>query len=82
MGMVYGSEEMRKEIYDMLTNAGHARLLSTQINATTALSVCVRPLTYDVVLGEKNIVSCNCPENAITIYMAMMADFKGDIYNG
>lgn len=82
MGMVYELEEMKKEINDILLKAGYAQLLSTQINATTALSVCIRPLTYDVVLGEKNIVSCNCPENAVTIYKAMMADFKGDIYNG
>lgn len=82
MGMVYKSEEMQKEIDDMLTETGNLQLCSTQVNATTALSVCARPLTYDVVLGNKNMVSLNNLENAITIYQAMRSDFKGEVYNG
>lgn len=82
MGMVYQSEEMQKEIDEMLTETGNVQLLSTEINATTILSLCARPLTFDVVLGGRNIVSLNNVENAITIYHAMMADFKGKIYHG
>lgn len=82
MGMVYESEEMQREINDMLTETGSLQLFSTQVNATTALSVCARPLTYDVVLGGKNMVSLNNLENAVTIYNAMRADFKGEVYNG
>lgn len=82
MGMVRESEDMQKEINRILAAAGYEKLISTQINASTDLSVCVRPLCYDVVLGGKNIVSCNLPENAVAIYHAMRADFKGEIYNG
>lgn len=82
MGMVYESEDMQKEIDEMLTEAGNVQLFSTAVNSTTALSLCARPLTYDVVLGSKNIVSLNNLENAVTIYRAMMADFRGDIYHG
>lgn len=82
MGMVRESEDMQREINRILTAAGYEQLISTQINATTDLSVCIRPLCYDVVFGGKNIVSCNCPENAITIYNAMRADFKGEVWHG
>lgn len=82
MGMVYQSEEMQKEIDEMLTEAGNVQLCSTEVNATTTLSLCACPLTYDVVLGGRNIVSLNNVENAIIIYCAMMADFKGEIYHG
>lgn len=82
MGMVYQSEEMQKEIDEMLTETGNVQLFSTEVNATTALSLCARPLTFDVVLGGRNIVSLNEVENAITIYQAMRADFKGEIYHG
>lgn len=82
MGMVRESEDMQGEINRILASAGYEQLISAQINATTDLSVCIRPLCYDVVLGGKNIVSCNCPENAVAIYRAMLADFKGEIYNG
>lgn len=82
MGMVYESEEMQKEIDEMLTEAGNVQLCSTEVNATTTLSLCACPLTYDVVLGGRNIVSLNNVENAIIIYCAMMADFKGEIYHG
>lgn len=88
MGMVYQSEDMQKEademqkrIDDILEKVDY-RVMSTDINATTEMSVRIRPLSYDVVLGGKNIVSLNNVENAITIYHAMMADFKGDIYHG
>lgn len=82
MGMVRESEEMQREIDEMPTQAGNLQLLSTQINASTDLSVCVRPLCYDVVLGSKTIVSLNNQENAVVIYQAMRADFKGEVYNG
>lgn len=82
MGMVRESEDMQKEINRILTAAGYEQLISTQINASTDLSVHIRPLCYDVMLNGKHIVSCNCLENAITIYNAMCADFKGDVYNG
>ncbi len=82
MGMVRESEDMQRELNEILEHAQKPPLLSTQINATTDLSVCIRPLCYDVVLGGKNIVSCNCPENAITIYHAMRADFKGEVWHG
>lgn len=82
MGMVYESEEMQREIDDMLTETGNLQLFSTQVNATTALSVCARPLTYDIVLGGKNMVSLNNLENAVTIYRAMLADFRGNVYLG
>lgn len=82
MGMVYESEEMQREIDDMLTETGNLQLCSTQVNATTALSVCARPLTYDIVLGGKNMVSLNNLENAVTIYRAMLADFRGNVYLG
>lgn len=82
MGIVRESEDMQREINRILTAAGYEQLISTQINATTDLSVCIRPLCYDVVLGGKNIVSCNCPENAIIIYHAMCADFKGEVWHG
>ena len=82
MGMVRESEDMQWELREVLAQAEKPPLLSTQVNATTDLSVCIRPLCYDVVLGGKHIVSCNCPENAITIYHAMRADFKGEVYHG
>ena len=82
MGMVYESEEMQREIDDMLTETGNLQLFSTQVNATTALSVCARPLTYDIVLGGTNMVSLNNLENAVTIYRAMLADFRGNVYLG
>lgn len=82
MGMDYESEEMQREIDDMLTETGNLQLFSTQVNATTALSVCARPLTYDIVLGGKNMVSLNNLENAVTIYRAMLADFRGNVYLG
>ena len=82
MGMVRESEDMQRELREVLAQAEKPPLLSTQVNATTDLSVCIRPLCYDVVLGGKHIVSCNCPENAITIYNAMRADFKGEVYHG
>lgn len=82
MGMVYESEEMQREIDDMLTETGNLQLFSTQVNATTALSVCARPLTYDIVLGGKNMVFLNNLENAVTIYRAMLADFRGNVYLG
>lgn len=82
MGMVYESEEMQREIDDMLTETGNLQLFSAQVNATTALSVCARPLTYDIVLGGKNMVSLNNLENAVTIYRAMLADFRGNVYLG
>lgn len=82
MGMVYESEDMQKEIDEMLTETGNVQLFSTLVNASTSLSLCARPLTYDVVLGGKNIVSLNNIENAVIIYRAMMADFKGDVYHG
>lgn len=82
MGMVYESEEMQREIDDMLTETGNLQLFSTQVNATTALSVCARPLTYDIVLGGKNMVSLNNLENAVTTYRAMLADFRGNVYLG
>lgn len=94
MGMVREYEDMDKEYKDTGKTGAHAGetdelleqaqkppLLSTQINATTDLSVCIRPLCYDVVLGGKHIASFNCPENAITVYHAMRADFKGDVYH-
>lgn len=82
MGMVRESEDLQREIDKMLTDAGILQIYSTQVNASTELSLCARPLSYDVVLGGKNIVSCNCPENAVTIYHAMRADFKGEVYYG
>lgn len=82
MGMVREYEDMERETAEMLKTAQRPPLLSTQINAATDLSVCIRPLCYDVMLGGKHVVSLNCPENAITIYHAMRADFKGEIYHG
>lgn len=82
MGMVRDSEDMQREVNEMLEQAQKPPLISTQINATTELSVYIRPLCYDVMLNNKNIVSCNCPENAIAIYYAMRADFRGEVYNG
>lgn len=82
MGMVRESEDMQREINEILINAGCPKLISTKISASTELSVCVRPLCYDVMLGGKHIVSCNCPENAVTVYNVMRADFKGDVYHG
>lgn len=75
-------EEMQRKVSEMLLNAGNIRLLSTEINASTDLEVYARPLTYDVVLGGKSIVSLNHPENAITIYQIMRADLKGEVYDG
>lgn len=82
MGMVRESEDMQRELREVLAQAEKPPLLSTQVNATTDLSVCIRPLCYDVVLGGKHIVSCNCPENAVTVYNVMRADFKGEVYHG
>lgn len=82
MGMVRESEDLQAEIQKMLTDAGILKLYSTQINASTELSLCARPLSYDVVLGGKNIASFNCPENAIMVYYAMRADFNGEVYHG
>lgn len=82
MGKVSEYEDMQKEVEEMQKASENLQLLSTQINASTDLSVCVRPLCYDVVLGGKNIVSLNLPENAIAIYQAMRADYKGEVYNG
>lgn len=82
MGMVRESEDMQREINEILINAGCSKLISTQINASTELSVCARPLCYDVMLSGKAILSLNCPENAVIVYNVMRADFKGDIYHG
>lgn len=82
MGMVREYEDMERETAEMLKTAENPPLLSTQVNATTDLSVYIRPLCYDVMLNEKHIVSCNCPENATTIYHAMRADFKGEVFHG
>ena len=82
MGMVNQSEEMQREISRILLKAGATQLISEKINASTDLSVCVCPLCYDVVLNEKKIASFNCPENAVTVYRAMLADLKGEIYHG
>lgn len=81
MGMVRELEDMQIEVNNMLM-AGSLQLLSTEINASTDLSVCVRPLCYDIVLGNKKVVSLNLPENAVAIYQAMRADFKGEVYHG
>lgn len=81
MGMVREYEDLQKEVNEM-TEGNGIQLLSTDINKSTELSVCARPLCYDVVLGNKCIVSLNCPENAIVIYQALRADFKGEVYNG
>lgn len=82
MGMVRESEDLQAEIQKMMTDAGILRLYSTQVNASTELSLCARPLSYDVVLGGRNIASFNCPENAVTVYHAMRADFNGEVYHG
>lgn len=82
MGMVRESEDMQKEICEILLNAGYAQLISEKINAGTELSVRILLLSYDVVLGGKKILSMNHPENAITVYRAMLADFRGNIYIG
>ncbi len=82
MGMVNQSEDMQREISGIFLKAGVTQLISEKINASTDLSVRVCPLCYDVVLNEKKIASFNCPENALTVYLAMLADFRGDIYNG
>lgn len=82
MGMVREQEDMEKEVCEMLSSMGDIQLLSTQVNASTELSVCARPLSYDIFLGGKHVLSFNCPENAITVYHAMRADFNGDIWHG
>lgn len=82
MGMIRESEEMQKEVDEMLAKAEDYQLLSTKIYANTDLTLKVCPLCYDVVLGSKNVVSLNKMENAITIYQAMRADFKGEVYHG
>lgn len=82
MGMVYQSEEMQKEIKEILKKVGKYKVLSTEINAQTELSLCILPLTFDVILGEKTIISLNHCENAIIIYRAIMADLKGEVYHG
>lgn len=82
MGMIRESEEMQKEVAKMQKATENIQLLSTEINASTTLSVCARPLCYDVVLGSENVVSLNNLENANTIYQAMRADFKGEVYHG
>ena len=79
MGMVRESEDMQKEICEILLNAGYAQLISEKINAGTELSVRILPLSYD---GGKKILSMNHPETAITVYRAMLADFRGNIYIG
>lgn len=81
MGMVRESEDMQEEIHEMLTEAGKVPLVSTHVNSTTELSVCIRPFCYDVVLGGKNLLSFNHPENAFTVYRVMLADLKGNIYD-
>lgn len=58
------------------------KILSTQINASTDLSVYVRPHCCDVIFGGKTIVSVNNIVNAYTIYHALRADFKGEVYHG
>ncbi len=82
MGMVRQSEDMQREINEILEQAQKPPLISTKINAATDLSVYIRALCFDVMLNDKHIVSCNCPENAVTIYHAMQADFKGEVYHG
>lgn len=82
MGMVRESEDMLREVQRMYEEIENLKILSTQINASTDLSVCARPLCYDVILGGKIIVSANLPENAFTIYHAMRADYKGEVYHG
>lgn len=82
MGMIRESEEMQKEVDEMFANAEDYQILSTEINASTDLSVKVCPLCYDVVLGNEKVISLNNVENAIIIYHAMRADLKGDVYNG
>lgn len=82
MGMVYQSEEMQREIIENLEKVGKYKVLSTEINATNELSLCILPLTFDVILGDETIVSLNHCENAIIIYRAIMADLKGEVFNG
>lgn len=82
MGMVRESEDMQKEVNEIVRALENPPLLSAKINAMTDLSVCVRPLCYDVLLSGKKILSLNCPENAVVIYYAMLADLKGEIYHG
>lgn len=82
MGIVREYEDMQAKINRNLLEDGHTKLISEQINDCTELSVCIRPLCYDVVLGSKNILSLNNPENAVAIYQIMLADLKGDILHG
>lgn len=89
MGMVYQSDYMQAETEKMLEEAklnlkkaGACVILSTEINATTDLSLCVLPLKFDIELGGKTVLSLDKIENAYLIYNVLRADFKGEIYNG
>lgn len=82
MGMVYQSEEMQEEVKEILKKAGACVVLSTEVNATTDLSLCVLPLKFDIELGGKTILSLDKVENAYIIYNVLRADLKGEVYHG
>lgn len=82
MGMIYESERMQEEAKEILKKAGAYKVLSTEVNATTDLSLCVLPFKFDIVLGGKTILSLDKVENAYIIYNVLCADLKGKVYHG
>lgn len=88
MGMVREYKDMERELEEMKwLSEGMAKdngiaLSATKVNQCTDLSLICRPITFDVVFGDKVIYACNELDNAYTIYDIIRSDIKGKVWHG
>lgn len=77
MGMMYEQEKIKNA-----KENDSIRLMSTDINSATELSVSAVPISYNVYIGDDLIYAFNCPGNAEKLYQIIRADIKGVEWEG